>query len=430
MTKFLFLLPSFLLLLTPAKAAFGLPVIINRAEISVPWDDNDQDYLPSDPTIVNTTEHIKTYGLEESFNPIVIGRDENSRPIFGEQTIDQVNGDINLEGYSNTAFELFNYHVSNRLPNPYATVESINRAHLSYRLNSPLGATNLARRSIPAAIQKCFIGQRLVSAVTTLGGLFTVTTVDTIVTKSPRTVRLSELAYFFRNEPMFSTPGTKCTSTTPLSPLSAVVSSSSLSALNQKYSSSGLLDSDTYDKLITYGIELVDDNSLGMHVTQCDLNDAGVAVSCKEEDRSIPRGSGPAGTGQDVMSYILPASAKIIKPNYDNTSTGEPSIDRPNPISFLASFFKLFCLSCILEQTTTYSGPTQITFDIDNRLTKGLSVDSTANIHLQPQKVIESRGLLNLSGSSTNGRTLDPGYLDQKSRESLKNLLYPRSWQK
>jgi hypothetical protein len=420
------LLTSYFILLPEALAR--APIIINQALPSYPTQSGqDQDYLPSDPHTVKTIPHTRTTQINQTFNPIKIGTDDQGQPIYQFQTIDKIQENIDLSHYTNSGFSSFADHISHRLSDPYAASQRLELAFKSYRINSPLGSSNLARRSLSAASLACLKGQRLISAIRTLNSSQPLkgTTVDIELTRIPRLVRITELAYALRHEPIFSPPGQPCNSTVVLAPLGGL----DLSLVKQKYASLKLLDSAIYQSLYQNALEPVDDNSLGAIEEQCDLTDAGQAVNCKSELRAYPQGSGPAGNGQKVMSYLLSASVQPISKDYGHTANGSPIPDQPNPISFLAQFFKLF-FSGELKQSLTYSGPTQLTTYVDARVENGLRTDETALLHLFPQKDIDSQGLNSFPGSSTNqGLTLDPAHANARLRQQLNYSLTPQSWQ-
>ncbi len=395
----------------PAVAA-RLPIIIDSATLSHPLDDKDQNYLPSDPEQVDTVKHVKTVTIQETFNPITTGTDSNGQPIYQSLTVDKIDDTLNLDQYTNNGLNYYNAHMAKRFTNPLADSATIQQEFLSYN------SSNLARRSLPAHLQKCLIGQRMVSAYRTLAGDFTGTTVDSIISKSPK-MRISQVAFYFRNQAIFYDPAKPCPATAQDGlPLSAFVPSLPLVSTPHSLSD--------YQKAYQFAIEPIDDNSLGMVVEQCDLTNSGQAINCKKEIRSLPQGAGPASVGgQSTIKYLIPASAKIVDRNYDQTVSGTAIPDRPNPISFFAQYFKQF-FSGVLTESKTFKGPTQLTHQIDSRLEEGLRIDETASRYLLPASANEQ---IKPASSTTNGSTLDPGKANADLRLQLKKWLYPSSWQ-
>lgn len=410
---FIFHISYFIFLAATPVAAVRLPVIIDSATLSHPLDSADQNYLPSDPAAVNTVKHVKTITLSETHSPTVVGTDSNGDPIYQPKKVKSISGSLNFSEHTNYGYRYLSNYLATPYTNPLADTTTLNQEFLTYN-NS-----NAVRRSLPAYLQKCLIGQRLVSAYRTLVGDFSGTTVDIIVCQSSKcghNVRLSEIAFFFRNQPYFYNPSQPCpASATDGQPLSSFVTVSKV--VNTP------LNLEKYQKLYQYAVEPVDDNSLGTLIEQCDLNSAGHAVNCQTQISSSPHAGVAASLGNRTASALYtPASATTVSRDFGSAVTGASIDDRPNPLNILAQFYKEF----IVDKVKKLTGPTQVTYNIDTRLEEGLRLNETANRHLLPASALTQ---LKSASSTTNGSTLDPGKANADTLLLFKKWLYPASWQ-
>lgn len=401
----------YFVLFTLTAHAVQLPVIIDFAEVKHPNTTQDQNFLSSDPAVINTVKHPKTITLRETHDPTIVGYDDQENPIYEPKIVNNISGNLNFKEFTNNGLKYINGHLAKRYTDPLGDT---NTEFLSY------SSSNATRRSLPAHLQKCLIGQRMVSAIRTLNGDFSDTGVDVIIcpaSKCDHQVRISEVAFFFRHQPYFYDPTITCPATaTDGQPLSSFVSF--IPIINTP------LDLESYQKLYQYGIEPVEDNSLGSLVEHCDLNADGQIVKCETFVSSAPRAAGPASRGGHLASLIYtPSSAKTISRDYSQSSKGTPIADKPNPITALATFFKQFFIT---EPNQQISGPHKITYSIDSRLEEGLNYNETANRHLLPASVVKT---LKSSPSSTNGVTLDPGKAAGDTIEELTRWLHPASEQ-
>lgn len=419
MKKILFLISSFLSLAIAfcvggsffSSPTLALdPIIITETKHSYPnTSGDDQNYIPSDPSSVDTVSIEKTINFSESFGPEIESQPQNAPPVYRYQNIDQIstkfeNNEINTPFYRQNFF-----YFGNPVSNPLDTDKNkSNFTNFSF--------SNSTRRSIPAAIQKCLISNQVSDIATFIGGgnslcidreikpgLRVSQVISTLISNG-----LTKLYY----------PDTKC----PTDQIPQDFPGNILSAINKSAGSGTSLSFKEAQKYYLYGIEMICPNSLAQTIVHCDLDQNGQKSNCQETLRSQPLG---AGVQKNIYAQYLPAAAKIEEKDYSDTVDNAPAIDKPNPISWLARFFKNF-YEGRLDEDKTFTGPHSVTTKVDARQIAGLESNET---YLKNQ-IPSSLQTPDDAASGTNGVTLDPGNNNSQLTRQFFYLTRPASWQK
>jgi hypothetical protein len=397
------------------------PIIIDKADPVHPGNDGDQNYLPVDPNTIPLEKITRQPPILQTFDPIRIGTSDGGT-IFAHQTINKVEQEKDIAEFTNLGFRQIFSHLANKFPNPFAPKDEISKTFKSLNPNTPIGASNMARRALPYNVEKCLISRRMIQAANSLQNPKG-TTVDIIIATAPHQIRISEVAAYLKNDDSyFYDPNQDCT---PAS-LPVGIPSKTRSILNSH--NFNFAPDDIYQQLYKYAIEPVEANSYGVIYENCDLDDAGNTSNCDRQTVAIPLGAAPAGNGSDVMSQIIPAKSQIKQLDHGNTEINSPIPDKPNPLSFLARFFKLF-FDGELKDTVTYQGKYQLNYYMPTELKEGLETQQTGMLQLFPQKDIEANNLNDLTPSSTNGDTIDPGKSNSDINQQAHYQLTPKSWQ-
>jgi len=419
MRKIFFSFLLFTIYYLPASPAGGLfttnslalePVVITDHKHTYPTDSGqDQNYIPSDPNAVDTVSLIKNISISQSFNPIISGTDTNGDPVYEHQTIDHVQQNVE-SARLNTEFYRQNYDYFARPAfDPYAA------ATTSYY------TSNSTRHSLPASVQKCLISNQIVDISTFIAGGNSIC-IDREITTPSGPIRVGEIISALINAgDLLYYPDPDCPpNQIPKSFPSSVANA--LNSINFTYH----LSPDQYRQIYLTGIEPVCTNSLAQSVEHCDLNDKGQKSNCQTEIRSLPLAAVPA---QDIYKNYRPAQSEIVNRDYSQTEKSPGATDKPNPISWLARFFKLF-FDGELTDTKTFSGPHIITTKVDRRQINGLQSFESTGLNLLPDQTITTKNLRDLPPSGTDDVTTDPGLANSKLTDALYQNLTPVSWHK
>lgn len=367
----------------------------------------DQNYIPSDPNAVDTIPLHKTIQISESFNPILSGTDTNGNPVYQHQTIDKIKQNIDSDKL-NTDFLRENHDYFARPAfDPFAS------ATTSYY------SSNSTRHSLSASVQKCLISNQIVDISTFIAGGNSVC-IDREIKTPGGPIRVGEIvSALIKANDLLYYPDTNCPPNQDPVAFPSSVNKAFLS-INYTYH----LTLDQYRQLYLTGIEPVCANSLAQKVEHCDLNDKGEKINCEWEIRSQPLGSVPS---QNIYTNYRPASAGPVTRNYSQTEKSPDAVDTPNPISWLAKFFKLF-FDGELKETKTYSGPHVITTYVDTRQINTLQSYESTVLHLFPEETIKTQNLRDQTPSGTNEVTTDPGLANSILTKTLYQNLTPASW--
>ncbi len=418
---FLFLISSFSFLacfLWRISSILALdPIIIEDTRHYYPNTNNDdQNYIPSDPNSVETVPVEMIVGISESFDPIIESPGNSSTPpTYQYQNIDRVKQNVGSKEL-NTGFYRQNFfHFSQPVNDPLASPDSIKSTFTSYN-----SAHNATRRSLPAATQRCFISQQISDISTFIEGGNSVC-IDREINTPKGKIRVGEIILALINNGLGTLyyPDSKC----PPDQEAENFPSKVLSAL-QSRSYSFSLSLSEYQQLYLYGIEPICTNSLAQVVTHCDLagDNSSEKTNCKNEIRSEPLAAATAN--ENIYRSYLPQSTKNISQDYNKTKKTPAEIDKPNPVSWLAQFFKNF-FSGRLSEGKSYDGPHSVTTKIDVRQTTGLEAHETVIKNFIPA----SQNNFNDSpASGTNGITIDAGESNAKLENVFFQLTRPASW--
>lgn len=406
-----FLLSTFyffpLILPSPIQALD--PIIITETKHSYPsTSGDDQNYIPSDPTD-NTVFIEKTINFSQSFGPEIESQPKDASPIYKYQNIDQISKNFeNIE--LNTRFYRQNFfQFGNPVSDPLDTENNKSKfTNFSF--------SNSTRRSVSAATQKCLISNQVADIATFIDGgnslcidreikpgLRVSQVISTLIANG-----LTKLYY----------PDSKC----PADQIPQDFPGNILNAINKSAGSGVSLSFEEAQKYYLYGIEMICANSLAQTIVHCDLNENGQKSNCEETIRSQPLS---AGVGSSIYVQYLPAKAKIEGKDYSDTVDNPPAIDKPNPISWLARFFKNF-YEGRLDEDKTFTGPHSVTTKLDSRQVAGLESNETFFKNQIPANLQGP----DAAASGTNGVTLDPGNNNSQLTRQFFYLTRPAAWQK
>jgi len=401
-------LTSFFFSTLPVIAAS--PIIITDTRHFYPnTTGDDQNYIGTDPREIETIPFERTVGISETFDPIEIGTSDGGTT-FEFQRIDKIKQNLDPNEL-NTTFYNYNYNYFARvLTNPYKAPTT------SFRVG------NATRRALPASVQKCLISNQIVDITKFISGGNSVC-IDREISTLDGPVRVGEIIYALalQGEKLYykdpNCPPNQIPGPLPDDVFSALAS--------RGYSFK--LDIAKYRQLYITGIEPVCANSLSQKITHCDLNDQGEKLNCKVEIRSQPKG---AVAAQDIYANFRPASSTPKSVDYGKVKPASAVPDKPNPLSWLARFFKLF-YEGELDVTKTFSGPHSVVTDVDPRQINALKSNQTTLEFLLPQKVIEKSldENQNASGTNQNEVTTDPGEINAETTKLLYKNLTPAKWQ-
>lgn len=416
------------------------PIDTHKADISHPGSDkNNQDYIPVDTNKVPFSTYTRYITISESFpdNPIYSCDKDNHCTIIGYkwQRIDVVHQTVgDFRSWTNYGPHYLNVHFGNPYKDPLDT-GAINQAFTSYSLDAPFGASNAARRFLDKKTLTCLIGKRLWDASETLVTPQTNsprrTDVDVIIHKSSGT-RISQVAFALLGTPVFFNPsGPPCS---PDSKATLTPGPKIAAALAKKYGTPQPGGSGSTNMRLLYenAIEPINDNALGSLVKQCDLKDGyneDPNSPCKpKEFRALLQSGGYPGNGSEVLSWILPADSPISNTTFGALTKNVPKKDLlSNPINFKAKYTHQYIYEG--EHPGTQSGPTKLVYDIPQNLEAAIRVSETAMRWLIPEKDYLKEKFDSLTGSSTDGLTIDPGYKDSFIRHYVKCQFLPLGWQ-
>lgn len=378
---------------------------------------DDQNYIPSDPNSVETISIEKTINISQSFDPIIESAGTSTTPpIYQYQDINNIQEKINSQELNTNFYRQNFFHFSQPLINPLASPDLIKSSFTSYNSNH-----NSTRRSLSAATQRCYISQQISDISTFISGGHSIC-IDREISTSKGKIRIGEIiSALIKNDlGQLYYPDPLCPSNQDAENFPSEVLSALLSQYPTNYQYS--LSLAEYQQLYLYGIEPICTNSLAQAVTHCDLDTEGNKSNCKNEIRSQPLAAATAN--ENIYRSYLPESVKNISQDYTNTQIAPAEIDKPNPVSWLAQFFKNF-FSGRLSESVTYPGPHSVTTKIDVRQSKGLEAHETAIKNFIPDS---ANNFDDSPASGTNGVTLDPGESNSEVEKVFFNLTRPASW--
>ena len=391
------------------------PIIIEYTKHEYPnTTGDDQDYIPSDPNSVETVPVKMIVNISESFDPIVESPGTSSTPpTYQYRDITQIEQSVGSQEL-NTGFYRQNFfHFSRPVNDPLASPDSIKSSFTSYNSNH-----NATRRSLPAATQRCFISQQIAEISTFIDNGNSIC-IDREIDTPKGKIRVGEiiLALIKSDLGTLYYPDSKC----PPDQAAEEFPSSVLSALQSRNYSFSLSTAE-YQQLYLYGIEPVCTNSLAQAVTHCNLTESGETRDCVNEIRSEPLAAATAN--ENLYRSYLPESTKNVSQDYAKTKNTPAEIDKPNPLGWLAQFFKNF-FSGRLSESKTYPGIHSVTTKIDTRQATGLQAHETVIKNFIPAS---QNNFDNSPASGTNGITLDPGESNAKLENVFFRLTRPASW--
>lgn len=408
---FLYLISSFWFLVSSFSSPILAldPIIITETKHSYPsTSGDDQNYIPSDPKAIDTVSIEKTINFSQSFGPEIESQPQNAPPIYRYQNINQIsknfeNNEINTSFYRQNFF-----HFGNPSSDPLDTDKNkSNFTNFSF--------SNSTRRSVSAATQKCLISNQVADIATFMSGgnslcidreikpgLRVSQVISTLIANG-----LTRLYY----------PDPKC----PPHQIPQDFPGNILNAINKSAGSGISLSFEAAQKYYLYGIEMICPNSLAQTIVHCDLDQNGQKSNCQETIRSQPLG---AGLQKNIYVQYLPANAKIEEKDYSDTVDNAPAIDKPNPISWLARFFKNF-YEGRLDEDKTFTGPHSVTTELDSRQVAGLESNETFFKNQIPASLQGPDD----AASGTNGVTLDPGNNNSQLTRQFFDLTRPAAWQ-
>jgi hypothetical protein len=395
--------------LTFSLPAFALtPIDVGDTRHYYPTDSGqDQNYIPSDPNLIETIPLIKSAQIQQTFNPILSGTDADGNPVYQHQTINNIRQNIDTREL-NTDF-LRQDHDYFARPNfdPY-TPES-----------TTYFFSNSTRHSLPASVQKCLLSNQIVDISTFILGGNSVC-IDREITTPDGPIRVGEIISALINAgDLLYYPDPKCPPNQTATQFPATVTDA-LATINYTYQ----LTVDQYRQLYLTGIEPVCANSLAQKIEHCDLNDKGEKLNCNFDIRSQPLGAVPA---QDIYQNYRPVSAIGVSRDYNQTQNNPPAVDKPNPLSWLARYWKMFW-DAVLAAAQTFSGPHIITTYVDSRQINTLKSFESSGLLLLPEKTIKTKNLRTQPSSGTNDITIDPGNANSVLTNTLYQNLTPVSW--
>lgn len=404
------------------------PVIINKSEKAYPAGfTNDQDYIPADPDQVDTTTHVRTINITNTFSPQTTGTtNPDGSAQYTVQNIDHVDQDIELNKFTNFGLRNIFNHLTSAIKNILASPEERLKAYKNYDLNNPLGTGNFTNRGMPYRDWLCLLSRKI-DEVAKFNNNQNATCIDEQVAPNVRfgkaILALNNLPLSVRQKIFLDTKAgnfyyKNCEAATLPTSLPGDIAS----ALSK---SQGNSPSDPLTLLQNNAINPMCQGSIASKVQQCDLSADGTENCKPPENISHPLGAG-AIASTDVMAHAIPASHTVNNLDFGQTTKNSPIPDRPNPLSWLAAFFEQFW-NDVLSDTKTFSRPTKLIYKVDKKLETGLSTDQTANTYMIPNK--DARALDSANPSSTDNATLDPGYSSNMARQLWYKYATPCSWQ-
>lgn len=410
----------FILLVSHLSSPYNIfavdPIIIDKSIHSAPPAQSngqkDVDYHPNE--ILKNSNVVKcpgSFSITNTFDPKEAGLDSNSQPVFEPYDVKEISGSLSFDRiYSNKSLQMAYLHTANRLNKLDDT--SVKQAYLSFDLNKPAGATNIANRSTPYRVLKCQKGRRLTKAVLSLVDGSNQTTCNEQVawdcggsvyafsekkkdSGGCTPIRLADIAAALASDAIFYSAEANCYSDPAPK---AITLSGSVPNPNP-------VSASVAKQLLNNGVEVVDNCSLARRIETCDKDESGNAINCKNQEHQIPYGS-VAATNADTVKMFNPQDQSIT--NYDlcAVTTRAYSADKANPLSFFAKVIRFF--GTIVDKSETYSDSAFKNVYIDNRLSN-IDYDQAFLNNLITHKDQVKYQTNNPIGSSTDGKTVDPG---------------------
>ncbi len=410
--KKLLLVLLFFLVSTKTSFAALDPIIITDSIKGSPQGTG-QDYNYHSNNILNTTtiDCSGSIPISNTFDPIRIGIDANSEPIFQTQSINQISGTINIsENYTNRGVKsAYNHFVGNPLK-IYGDDQTLNQTFLSLKINNPYGSSGIANRSTPYRVLQCQKSQRLIYAIESLnpesnsvydnehigwncsGQIFSV--IEKKDGSGCTPIRLADIAAALASDDIFYPTSIDCSSPDLPEP----------STLPVTIPNPNPVSHDVAQKLFVTAVTPVSGGSLASNVEVCDKDASGNPINCQQKKQSIPLGSITA-TNQDTANQLISNSQTIT--NYDicQTANRSYSADRPNPLSFIAKVIKFF--GEVTDTAKTFTDSTTKTIHIDSRV--NIDQDQAFLNNLIPASVQSQHQSSDQRGSSTDGKIIQPG---------------------
>ena len=424
--KLLFLLSItfFSISVTPVSARD--PIIINDSIKGSPQTTG-QDYNYHSNDILNT-QTINCSGsvsISNTFDPIKIGIDANSEPIYQTQSINQISGTLNLnENYTNRGVaSAYNHLVGNQLK-IYGDDDAINQSFLSLKSMNPYGASGITSRSTPYRVLQCQKSQRLIYAIESLnpdsnliydnehigwncsGQIYSVLEKKDGSGCTP--IRLADIAAALASDTIFYPITIDCNSPNLPNP----------TTLPATIPNPNPVSHEVAQKLFNTAVTPVASGSVASVVEICDKDASGNPVNCQDKKQSIPLGAVTA-TNQATVNQLVSDTQTITNYNVCATSPRAYSADRPNPLSFLAKVVKFF--GEVTDTAKTFTDSTSKTVKIDSRV--NIDQDQAFLNNLLPASEQSKHQTTDQSGSSTDGKVVQPG--NPSARAVFANELLP-----
>jgi len=409
------LISNFNVLISPVFALD--PIIITDTKHSYPTTSgDDQNYIPSNPNSTSTVSIEKTVGISESFGPQVEGQDSEGNNIYKYQNINGVKQTLDSQEINTNFYRQNFYHFAKPLADPLASPDSIRATANSF------STSNSTRHSLSAATQRCIISHQIADIATFIDGGNSLC-IDREIDTSKGKIRVGEIISALINNNLGDIyyPDPNC----PENQIPESFPGKVISALKKQYSGNYKysLSLPEYQQLYLYGIEPICTNSLAQSVEHCDLDETGNKTNCKKEIRSVPLAA--AASNEKLYRNYLPQQVDNASVDFAKTQNNPKIADKPNPLSWLAQFFKGF-FEGFLSEDKTFSGPHSVTTKIDTRQADGLEANTTFFNNFIPA----SSQVAAAPASATNGVTLDPGNNNSKLEKQFYLLTQPASWQK
>lgn len=429
MTKILIFCLIFLNLFFPSLALSRDFLNPDRADTSYPEDLNDiYNYVPP---VDETTSHTQIIFVQNSFDPNQIGvASPSGEPIFDPYDVTKLEKEQDPQ--ARPLLKSFNEYTGNSFKNPLSSPDILKKAFSSLNLRNQTGASNLGQRFLSQKDHRCLASKRLIQAVNTLDPAFRSDTIlDNKITIPDKTLRLSQLAYLLKDQPIFYATNLPCNSqSTPTTLLNNPSLSSAAKSVFLSKSVNSILNPNEALRVFNSLPVTADSDAAPQYVDIYENHDGQMVYIKTVPINQVGLGGLASSTNQSVFTSILPQKASVTKYDYGQTSPKlAPNIsDTTSPLNFIARILKFF--GTIFDQGETYSDSTQIIVKNPAQAEKASDTTSTAIRHLLPAK--SAKHLEDTPGSyTTEGSDLpNPGQPVINSLNDLAKHLQPAAWQK
>lgn len=421
---------SFIFLISPVFVFARDPIIIDSSILGpATGTGKDYDYHSNDILNTNTINCSGTFPITQTFNPIQIGIDKNSQPIFETQAINSIGSSLNIdENYTNNGIDMAYTHLVGTKKKIYGDTDTLNQSFLSLDTSNSYGTSGIADRSTTYQVLACQKAQRLIYAIESLdpeanlvynneqvgwncsGQIYSVTEKKNGSGCTP--IRLSDIAMALASDDIFYATSVDCGSSTLPDPvtLSAIINTGSLHP--------NPLSHDVATTLFDTAISVVASGSVASNVHVCDKDANNNPINCQDQQQSIPLGAVLA-TNQATVGQLVSSDQTVTHYDVCQTSSQTTIADKPNSLSFFAKIIKFF--GEVTDTTKTFADSTTKTFNIDSRV--NIDQDQAFLNSLIPSDDQVKYQTTDQSGSSTDGKAIHPG--NSVARSVFVNELLP-----